>query len=96
MKVRYLAEARTDVREVKRYYNDQRPGLGREFADEVRAAVGRIRENPHAWQALDASVRRCRTNRFPYGVVYRIENHDVRIISVAHLHRKPEHWRDRL
>jgi len=74
----------------------QVPGLGRDFIQEVRAAVLRINQWPDAWQPLDAEIRRCRTHRFPYGVIYSIEQGQVLILSVMHLHRHPDSWRKNL
>ncbi|CAN5490471.1 hypothetical protein BH10PSE6_BH10PSE6_28480 [soil metagenome] len=42
------------------------------------------------------SIRRCRLSRFPYGLIYTIDKYDVLVLAVAHLHRRPDYWRDRL
>ncbi len=47
-------------------------------------------------QEVRAAIRRCRTHRFPYGLIYTIERDEVLIISVMHLHRHPESWRRNL
>jgi len=33
---------------------------------------------------------RCRTHRFPYGIIYTVEDGTVLVISVMHLHRHPD------
>jgi hypothetical protein len=33
---------------------------------------------------------------FPYGIFYRAEANQVRILVVMHLSRKPRYWKDRL
>ena len=48
------------------------------------------------WQMLDAEIRRCRTHRFPYGIIYAVENGGVLVVSVMHLHRHPDSWRKNL
>jgi hypothetical protein len=45
---------------------------------------------PDAWQMLAEGVRRCRLSRFPYGLIYTIDNSDILVLAVAHLHRQPE------
>jgi mRNA-degrading endonuclease RelE of RelBE toxin-antitoxin system len=41
-------------------------------------------------------VRRCRLRRFPYGLIYAIDRGDILIVAVAHAHRRPDYWRDRM
>jgi mRNA-degrading endonuclease RelE of RelBE toxin-antitoxin system len=41
-------------------------------------------------------VRRCRLRRFPYGLIYAIDEGDILIVAVAHTHRRPDYWRDRM
>lgn len=49
------------------YYQD---GLGAEFAYEVQKTILRILQYPTAWQTLDGNIRRCLTNRFPFGNLF--------------------------
>lgn len=77
-------------------YEDCQPGLGLEFAEEVYAVIGRVCEYPDAWSAMSLNTRRCLVNRFPYGVVFQVKSGMLRIIAVAHLHRQPDYWRDRI
>jgi plasmid stabilization system protein ParE len=94
--IQFLEAARDDLREAIRYYEAQRPGLGAEFRDEVRSALERIERFPEAWHPLSASTRRCRTHRFPYGIIYQVRPDEILIVAVAHLHRRPDYWKDRI
>ena len=96
MTLRFLAPAAAEVRATTWYYEDKVPGLGFDFISEVRAALRRILANPRAWAPLDDDFRRCRTARFPYGIIYRIEGENVLVVSVMHLHRFPDSWRKNL
>jgi len=96
MKFRLLRPAWQELREAAKYYEDRVPGLGFDFLQEVRAAIRRILLNPEAWFPLDKEIRRCRTHRFDYGIIYAVERDGVLIISVMHLHRHPESWRRNL
>ena len=78
-----------------RYYGAQRPQLGEEFRDGVRETMKRITIFPEAWQPLSATIRRCQMSRFPYGLIYMATETEILVIAVAHLHRRPEHWRSR-
>jgi plasmid stabilization system protein ParE len=96
VRVRFLEPARDDLQEAVAYYEARRTGLGREFRQEVRAAVARIRRFPTGWQPLSEHTRRCLTRRFPYGLIYHVGEDEILIVAVAHLHREPGHWRERL
>jgi plasmid stabilization system protein ParE len=96
MTVTFVAAAKAEFREAVAYLNAQSEGLGFEFAVEVKRTLERICEFPEAWQPLSKRTRRCRTHRFPYGVVYQIRGEVILVIGVMHLHREPESWRNRL
>jgi plasmid stabilization system protein ParE len=92
----FLPAARKELNDAVSHYDSQRPGLGDEFLDEVEAAIGRILRMPHAWQIVGRRTRRCRADRFPYGLVYRVEADVALIVAVMHLSRRPGYWRGRL
>jgi len=95
MKLRFSRAAETDLAEAAAYYDEQFDGLGARLLDEVEAALGRITAFPDAWQPLSENTRRCRLQRFTYGVIYRVKGDEVLVLAVAHLHREPGHWRER-
>jgi len=96
LKAKFLEAARSELRAAVRYYEERRPGLGGEFRAQVRNAVERIERLPHAWPNLSENTRRCRLSRFPYGVIYVVDNGEVVIVAIAHSHRDPVYWRNRL
>jgi plasmid stabilization system protein ParE len=94
--VRFLEIAELELHQAINWYARQAPGLGDAFLIEVLSAADRVARFPEGWQPLDQGIRRCRLSRFPYGLIYTIENGDILVLAVAHLHRRPEYWRDRL
>jgi plasmid stabilization system protein ParE len=96
MKIEFLPPARAELTDAISYYNTQSEGLGYEFAAEIKRTLGRIAQYPDAWFKLSKRTRRCRTNRFPYGVIYQIREESLLIVAVMHLSREPERWKSRL
>jgi hypothetical protein len=94
--VRFLEIAEIELDQAVRWYGAQAPGLGDAFLLEVLSAANRIARLPEAWHPLAEGIRRCRLGRFPYGLIYTIDNGDILVLAVAHLHRRPDYWRDRL
>ena len=96
MTVRFLEVAQGELDEAIAYYNSQAPGLGDAYLLEALAAIERIRRFPDAWQPLGEQLRRCRLRRFPYGLIYAVDEGGILIVAVAHTHRRPDYWRDRM
>lgn len=74
----------------------QSEGLGYEFAAEIKKTIERIIQYPEAWAKLSEHTRRCRTNRFPYGILYQVREETLLIVAVMHLSREPQTWKSRL
>ena len=96
MEVRFLKVAQTELDESYDYYEAQIEGLGHAFIAEIITTVKRIKNNPKAWAQLSARTRRCLVNRFPFGIIYQIRDNKVLIVAIAHLHRKPWYWKNRI
>ena len=96
MKVRFLSPASIELDEAVRYYNHQLPGLGFRFFQEVNAAIDRIKLFPDAWTKIGEQTRRCLLKGFPYVLLYVADGDEILITALAHLHRNPEHYRDRV
>jgi plasmid stabilization system protein ParE len=77
------------------YYEECQVNLGLEFVDEVHNTIQRIMAFPKAWQSLDNDIRRCLTNRFPFGVIYFKKEEEIIVLAVMQLNRKPNYWKDR-
>lgn len=98
MKIKFLQPAEQELGEAVEYYEAQEQGLGFELFEEIWATIERIERYPQAWQFIGPRTRRCQTHRFPYGVIYQIreEEDEILIVAVAHLHRKPSYWQNRI
>jgi len=96
MEIVFLSSAGDELTEAIAYYNGQSEGLGYEFATEVKKTLARIIQYPNAWFKLSNRTHRCRTNRFPYGIIYQIREETLLIVAVMHLGREPETWKSRL
>ncbi len=96
MEIRLLEVARRELDEAVEYYTSESPGLGDLFLLEAVAAFQRVKQFPKAWHPYTENTRRCRTRRFPYGIVYQILESEILIVAVAHMHRQPAYWLDRI
>lgn len=74
MKVSLLAPARQELDEAFAWYEAQVVGLGFGFLDEFNRAVHLVTTFPQPYPLIKPGIRRCRLNRFPYGLVYGVDD----------------------
>jgi hypothetical protein len=96
MKIVFLPPAKAELAEAVSFYNTQSEGLGFDLAAEVKKTLERIVQYPDAWPMLSKRTRRCRTNRFPYAVIYQLRPNTLVVVAIMHLSRNPETWKSRL
>jgi len=87
--IRSRAEA--DLREARRWYEEQRRGLGNEMVAAVRQAIRSLEEDPERRPYYYREFRRLLTRRFPYKVFYLVERDRVVVFRI--LHAKQDHPR---
>lgn len=96
MRVRFLSLAQRELDDTVAWYNEQALGLGQEFLDELDRVVRRAVTFPMSCPEIEPGVRRCLLARFPYGLIYGIDRTTIVVVAVAHLHREPRYWVDRV
>lgn len=95
MKICFVDEASGEFRDAVEYYNEQRQGLGFELANEVKATLSRIGLYPVTWPEFESGIRKCIVKRFPYALIYTVEDDVIIILAVMHMKRKPDYWKNR-
>lgn len=78
------------------FYELEHRGLGRRFKDEVRSTIDRIIKFHKAWSVERGEIRKCFVHKFPYKVLYSIQKDIIVVLAIAHQHRKPDYWIDRM
>lgn len=96
MKCRIHQHAKAELYDSVVFYETQGKGVGTRFYNEVFAAIDRIVDHPSAWPSIDGEFRLCRTNQFPFGIVYSIEKQYILVVAVMHNRRRPGYWRYRV
>jgi toxin ParE1/3/4 len=67
-----------------------------EFLQAIEQARSDIQESPEMWAEYLYGTRRYLLKRFPYVVVYRVLEHRIEVIAIAHGRRKSAYWAGRL
>jgi toxin ParE1/3/4 len=95
MKYVFHPAALIEYSEAVQYYAQNRTALAQAFIDAVENTIYRIRESPITWPIVDEDVRRCMTRKFPYGVLYTVEEDKILILAIMHCSRAPNYWKNR-
>jgi ParE toxin of type II toxin-antitoxin system, parDE len=93
---KFTSSALTELAQAALYYERSEDRLGSAFLNEVEASLHRILQHPEAWHQLSPRTRRCRTRRFPFGLIYQIRIDEILVTSVMDLRRDPASWKDLL
>ncbi|MBU0673218.1 MAG: type II toxin-antitoxin system RelE/ParE family toxin [Proteobacteria bacterium] len=91
MKVVFIKKAKQELEDSVCLYELEFTGLGRRFKEEVRKAVLRIKDYPFAWSVERGDVRKCVLHKFPFKLLYAVEDEYLLVIALAHQHRKPDY-----
>ena len=91
----FRPRAAAQLREGRRWYAAQAPGLELEVARAVEAAVEAVGRNPEAFPEVEPRIRRILLRRFPYGLYYAVESERIVVHACYHLRREPTGWHPR-
>lgn len=96
-----LRQAERELDLARKWYDEQRYGLGLVFFDAFEAAVEHARAFPDAGTAMvdarmERLVRRFPLEGFPFQIVTTVVDDGLLVIAVAHAKRKPGYWLERV
>ncbi len=96
MRVIFDELAKKEFDDGKEYYEIEVTGLGKRFEQEVKRAINIIKKMPGIGSQESENIRRYILHKFPYKVLYSIEKGHIYVIAIAHLHREPMYWINRI
>jgi plasmid stabilization system protein ParE len=76
--------AEDDLHDAAAWYDAQQPGLGDAFLRSVEASFARIRRLPKSFPADEGGIHSALLRRFPYAVLFRIQEKRIEVIAVWH------------
>jgi toxin ParE1/3/4 len=89
-------ESITDIRESFMWNDEKSEGLGNRFLLSIEAGFSSILRYPLHYPKIYKNVHRYLIKRFPYAILYIIDKNTIAIISVIHLSRDPNYWKDKV
>ena len=79
----------------RRGNDGRKAGLGCDFLFCIREVFERILRSPELHTKVFDDLRLAKIRRFPYAVIYRIDNDQTTVVAVYHSHRDPREWQGR-
>jgi plasmid stabilization system protein ParE len=94
-KIEFRREVEDDILEAANWYESRRAGLGHEFVNEVVRVWDSLVENPFANSRRHPrkNIRWRYPKRFPYRVIYEVDEVARLVIVAAVLHAARDEWR---
>jgi len=83
-------EAEADLLQAFSWYEDQQPGLGRAFMEEVSRCLASIEQRLLSFAVVDTPSRRAMTRRFPYALFFVVGEEVISVVAAFHMARNPE------
>jgi hypothetical protein len=83
-KVIILEEAISEITESCLYYNENAPGLGLEFEEEVFQLIEKIKENPLLFPIKFAHFHEAVLTRFSFVITYEVFGKQIIVSAVFH------------
>jgi plasmid stabilization system protein ParE len=86
--------AKQDIIEIIRWYNEQKPGLGRRYYGSVKQTMKLIKKAPEMFQIRYLTLRMVPLEKFPFMILYQVDQIKKLVVVAAVLHtsRNPKIW----
>ena len=95
MNIHHLLEAELEILDAVTFYKTHAGDIAVDFFREFKKSREEIAAFPEFWKPVGGSYRRKLLERYPYGIIYRIEGAEILIVALAHTSRDPHYWRGR-
>jgi plasmid stabilization system protein ParE len=94
--IEVLPEAERETRAAFDWYERRRAGLGFEFLLALNAAVAQLSRLPGGHEVVALRTRKILLRRFPYLLLYAVEERRIIVTALFHGSRDPIRWSDRV
>jgi toxin ParE1/3/4 len=88
--------ALTELQAALTWYLERSETAAFRFAAELDRAMDLVVESPRRWPGGERATRKYVLQRFPFAVIYRETEEAIQVLAIAHGHRRPGYWKERL
>src|SRR5271155_1043003 len=87
--------ALAEIKSAVLWYQERSESAAEKFVAELYHAIDLIVGAPQRWPSAEHGTRKFALTRFPYAVIYKENETTIKILAVAHGHRRPGYWKER-
>ena len=96
MSLRFFDDAVDEIEATRAWCRERNPVVEAAFLSELDHAIDQIARAPHRWPRYLHGTRRYLLPKFPYSLIYFVEDEVVNVVAVAHHRRRPGYWAKRV
>ena len=73
-----------DAEKIRDWYDERSIKVGKRFIEEMDCFIAKIDNNPYQFRKINAEVRRCLMNIFPYIIYFFLTEDKIVILRIRH------------
>lgn len=89
--------AENDTNESYIYYEQQQPGLGERFLEELTEFYNKLQLHPshYSFVSGQSSIRALPLKIFPFKIIFQIESKEIYVFAIHHFRKHPDQFLNR-
>ena len=88
--------AEEEILDAAYYYHSLFDELAIDFAADLETAFQSIRKHSETWRIVSHGCRVISLDKFPYNVIYTMNDERILVLAIMHNRMFPDHWVSRL
>jgi len=93
--IAFHGAARIEYVSAIKYYRDRSIRAALRLESEMEGVFADLQANPHRFPTYEGNLRVASLLKFPYSVIYEVNDDIIWVIAIVHASREPDYWRDR-
>ena len=94
--IRFLTVAEMEIDEAVSWYQEQSEDESLALLNEIDHAIRIVRTYPLIAAEIEPEIHSFCLRRFPYSLIYGVDDATLVVIALAHHRREPRYWADRV
>ena len=89
-------EAKDEITEAYNWYKNKQNELGERLISVLDDYFSTIKKNPKQFPKVLNDMRQATIKKFPYIIIFEIENNDIVVFAVFNTNQNPEKWKSKV